>query len=211
MTLPTNLTARIALRTTQTINSIAAEFPATTQVTYLGSTNVGKNGTYQLYQVQFSKLGENELTIQYGAGKTTYLEFFVTEPVETLIKKRASFLVNTVQINDASKWYNSLYADLNLNDGVRVTPDNHDTLGNYFQVYEIASDDAGESRPAFMAEKLAAYPVQSEVTSLDNYIQHFVWGGLQREQRMNLLICDLRSSRLAHLPHQQYRQLRPRL
>ncbi len=180
MTLPTNLTARIALRTTQTINGIDAEFPGATPITSLGSTNVG-SATYQLYQVQFSQLGENQLTIRYGAGKTTYLEFFVTEPVETLIKKRASFLVNTIQINDASKWYNRLYADLNMNDGVRVTPDNHDTLGNAFQVYEIASDDAGESRPAFMAEKLAVYPVQSEVTSLDNYITNFVWGGLQRK------------------------------
>jgi hypothetical protein len=53
-------------------------------------------------------------------------------------------------------------------------------------VYEIASDDAGESRPAYMGEKEAVYPVQSEVTALDNYIQNFVWnagqptGGLQR-------------------------------
>jgi hypothetical protein len=31
-----------------------------------------------------------------------------------------------------------------------------------------------------MGEKLAVYPVQSEVTSLDNYITNFVWGGLQR-------------------------------
>ena len=31
-----------------------------------------------------------------------------------------------------------------------------------------------------MGEKLAAFPLQSEVTALDNYIQYFVWGGLQR-------------------------------
>jgi len=46
--------------------------------------------------------------------------------------------------------------------------------------YEVASDDAGLSRPAYMAVKNAARPVQTEVTSLDNYIQKFVWGGLQR-------------------------------
>ena len=148
-------------------------------VQYLGATNVGASGVYQLYGVQFSQLGENELTIQYGNGRSMYLEFFVTEPIETLIKKRAAFLVSH-QIADASKWYNSLYCDLNMNDGVQVTPDTHDTLGNSFQVYEIASDDAGESRPAFMAEKEAVYPVQSEVASLDAYIQNFVWGGLQR-------------------------------
>ena len=179
MTLPTNLFAQVALRTTQTVSSVTAEFPAQTQIQFLGTTNVGSGGSYQIYQVQFSRLGENELTIQYGNGRSTYLEFFVTEPLETLINKRAAFLVSK-QINDASKWYNGLFCDWNMNDQVLITPDNHDTLDSSFQVYEIASDDAGESRPAFMAEKEAVFPLQSEVTALDNYIQHFVWGGLQR-------------------------------
>jgi hypothetical protein len=179
MTLPTNLFAQIALRTTQAVSSVAAEFPAQTQIQFLGTTNVGTAGTYQLYQVQFSRLGENELTIQYGNGRSMYLEFFVTEPLETLIQKRAAFLVGK-QINDGTKWYNGLFCDWNMNDQVLITPDNHDTLDSSFQVYEIASDDAGESRPAYMAEKEAAFPVQSEVTALDNYIQYFVWGGLQR-------------------------------
>jgi Family of unknown function (DUF5695) len=185
MTLPTNLFAQIALRTTQTITSVAAEFPSLTQITHLGATNVGTNGTYQLYQVQFSQLGENQLTITYGSNRTTFLEFFVTEPIETLIKKRAAYLVSH-QTNDLSLWYNGLYCDENMNDAQLITPDNHDTLGNSFQVYEIASDDAGESRPAYMGAKEAVFPVQSEVTSLDNYINYFVWntpsatGGLQR-------------------------------
>jgi Family of unknown function (DUF5695) len=180
MTLPTNLFARIALNTTQAVNSVQAEFPGATQIQYLGVTN----GTYQMYQVQFSQLGENKVTVQYGSGKNLYLEFFVTEPIETLIKKRASFLVSK-QINDASKWYNGLFCDWNMNDQVLITPDNHDTVTG-FVVYEIASDDAGESRPAYMGEKEAVFPAQSEVTALDNYIRYFVWntgqptGGLQR-------------------------------
>jgi hypothetical protein len=173
MTVPTNLFAQIALNTTQTINSVTAEFPSQTQITSLGN-----NGPYQLYQVQFSQLGENELTIQYGNGQTMYLEFFVTEPIETLISKRAAYLVNTQIIT--TNWYTGLFCDVNMNDGALLTPDNHDTLGSSFQVYEIASDDAGESRPAYMAAKEAVFPVQSEVSALDYYIQNFVWGGLQR-------------------------------
>jgi hypothetical protein len=180
MTMPTNLFALVALNTTQLLASVQAEFPGSTQVQYLGVTN----GTYQIYRVQFSQLGENELTIQFGNGKYMYLEFFVTEPIETLIQKRAAFLTGK-QIADATKWYNGLYAEWNMNDQVLVTPDNHDTITG-FVVYEIASDDAGESRPAFMAAKEAVFPLQSEVTGLDNYIQYFVWnnpqptGGLQR-------------------------------
>ena len=177
MTVPTNLFAQIALQTTQTISSVTSEFPAQTQVQFLGTTNVSTN-SYQLYQVQFARLGENKLTINYGSSRTMYLEFFVTEPIETLVKKRAAYLVNTQIITN--KWYSGLFCDVNMNDGQLITPDNHDTLGNSFQVYEIASDDAGESRPAYLAEKEAVFPVQSEVTALDYYISNFVWGGLQR-------------------------------
>jgi hypothetical protein len=173
MTVPTNLFAEIALNTTQQITAVTAEFPGATQIQSLGNI-----GNHQLYRIQFSQLGENELTIQYGIGQTMYLEFFVTEPLETLIKKRAAYLVGTQVITN--KWYSGLFCDVNMNDGVLVTPDNHDTLGNSFQVYEIASDDAGESRPAYLAEKEAVFPVQSEVSALDYYITNFVWGGLQR-------------------------------
>jgi len=177
MTVPTNLFAQIALQSTQTISSVTAEFPTQTQLQFLGTTNVSAN-TYQLYQIQFARLGENKLTITYGNSRTMYLEFFVTEPVETLIKKRAAYLVKNQIITN--QWYTGLFCDVNMNDGQFITPDNHDTLGNSFQVYEIASDDAGESRPAYLAEKEAVFPVQSEVMALDFYISNFVWGGLQR-------------------------------
>jgi hypothetical protein len=49
MTVPTNLFAQIALRTTQTVSSVTSEFPAQTQLQFLGTTNVNAN-TYQLYQ-----------------------------------------------------------------------------------------------------------------------------------------------------------------
>ena len=38
----------------------------------------------------------------------------------------------------------------------------------------------GLSKPAYLASKNAERPVQSEVSALDYYIEHFVWGGLQR-------------------------------
>jgi hypothetical protein len=180
MTVPTNLFAEIALNTTQQINFIAAEFPAATQLQYLGS-----NGTYQLYKVQFSQLGENMLTINYGVNQTMYLEFCVTEPIETLFKKRAAFLVSHQQWAGIAQWYNGLFADWNENDQVQNSPDNYDTISG-FVIYEVASDDAGESRPAYMGEKESVYPVQGEVSALDLYITNFVWppgatGGLQRK------------------------------
>ena len=180
MTLPTNLFAEIALDTTQQITSITAEFPEATQLQAIGA-----NGTYQLYSVQFSQLGENMLTIHYGVNQTMYLEFFVTEPIETLFKKRASFLVSHQQWAGITNWFDGLFADWNENDQVQNSPINYDTISG-FVIYEVASDDAGESRPAYMGEKESVYPVQSEVSALDLYLTNFVWppgptGGLQRK------------------------------
>jgi hypothetical protein len=180
MTLPTNLFAEIALNTTQQITSITAEFPQETQL-----QSIGTNGAYQLYKAQFSQLGENMLTINYGAGQTMYLEFCVTEPIETLFKKRAAFLASHQQWEGITNWFDGLFADWNENDQVQNSPINYDTISG-FVIYEVASDDAGESRPAYMGEKESVYPVQSEVSALDLYITNFVWppgptGGLQRK------------------------------
>ncbi len=180
MTLPTNLFALIALNTTQQITSITAEFPDATQL-----QSAGANGPYQLYKVQFSQLGENMLTINYGIGQTMYLEFCVTESIETLFKKRASFLVSHQQWAGVTNWFDGLFADWNENDQVQNSPINYDTISG-FVIYEVASDDAGESRPAYMGEKESVYPVQSEVSALDLYITNFVWppgptGGMQRK------------------------------
>jgi hypothetical protein len=180
MTVPTDLFAEIALDTTQQINSITPEFPGATQI-----QSLGPNGTYQLYKVQFSQLGENMLTINYGLDQTMYLEFFVTEPIETLFKKRSAFLVSHQQWADVPYWYKGLFADWNENDQVQNSPSNYDTISG-FVIYEVASDDAGESRPAYMGEKESVYPVQSEVSALDLYITNFDWlpgatGGIQRK------------------------------
>ena len=38
------------------------------------------------------------------------LEWFVTEPLETLIKKRAAFIVRNQQHRDPDKWYDGLFS-----------------------------------------------------------------------------------------------------
>ena len=102
MTVPSDLSAQFSLRTKATIESITPEFPGQTTIASSGPPDgptAGRADT-RLYTVSFRKLGENMLTITHDGGRKTYLEFFVTEPMETLIKKRASFLVNRQQIKD---------------------------------------------------------------------------------------------------------------
>jgi hypothetical protein len=90
MTIPDDLTAKFSLHTKATIESIEAEFPAQTGITKVGEPQPGVH----VYEVAFKQLGENMLTIHHDGGRKTYLEYFVTEPIETLIRKRAAFIVN---------------------------------------------------------------------------------------------------------------------
>ena len=84
------------MRTRNSIRKIEAEYPGQTTV----RAEKGKGKDLHIYSVKFSKLGENMLKVQYGDGQYLALDFFVTEPLETLIKKRASFLVTHEQWND---------------------------------------------------------------------------------------------------------------
>ena len=93
-----------------------------------------------LYTVKFSRLGENMLTVKYGDGRWATLEFFVTEPLETVIKKRAAFLVNRHQHTDPSKWYAGMFSDWDQKNEIRRSPEDRDGLSAWLT---DANDDAG--------------------------------------------------------------------
>src|SRR5262245_44157429 len=120
MTVPENLTARFSLHTKAKIESITPEFPSQTTIRRIGDPQTGTH----VYEVAFRKLGENMLTIRHDGGRKTYLEFFATEPLETLIKKRAAFLVDRQQIRDTTKWWNGVYGIYDMK--AKVTGTTHD-------------------------------------------------------------------------------------
>jgi hypothetical protein len=173
MTVPADLSTCIAIRSQEPIKSIVAEHPEQTTIESLGERKGRK-----LYRVKFKRLGENLLTVNHGAGRTTRLEFFAAQPLETLVHKRALFIAKH-QIRDASKWYTGLLAEWNMDSQVQLSPDNYDRIKGW-RIYEVTCDDPGLSKPAYLASKNAEFPDQAEVEALDYYIEHFVWGGLQR-------------------------------
>jgi hypothetical protein len=139
---------------------------------------IGSEG--KRYELKFHKLGENTIHIQYDNGKYMNVEFFVTEAIHTMIKKRGSFIASK-QYRDESLWYNGLLAEWNNDTKVMLGPDNYDKIKGW-RIYEVTCDDPGLSKPAFLSTKLAEYPVQEEIDALDYYIENFVWGGLQRTE-----------------------------
>jgi len=180
MSVPSDLSARFALHTRAEIQGIEAEFPEQTSVEYLGEPEAG----FHLYEVTFRRLGENLLTIRHDGGRETYLEFFSTEPLETLIKKRASFLVEEQQIRDPSKWWDGVFGPYDAIAEVTRTIEDPDIFLERM-VYVLTCDDPGLSKAPFLASKNVIYPNQTEIQALEYYLEHFVWGGLQRTDTEN--------------------------
>ncbi len=175
MTVPDDLTTEFSLHTKARIESVAPEFPAQTTITSKGEPQAD----IRVYEVAFHRLGENKLTIKHDSGRETDLEFFVTEPLETLIKKRAAFLVDRQQIKDPSKWWNGVYGPYDMKAKVTRTIDDPDIFLDRM-VYALTCDDPGLSKAPYLAEKNATFPNAGQIASLEYYIEHFVWGGLQR-------------------------------
>lgn len=176
MVIPTDLPAMISLRTRNTITTIEAEHPASTRIDFVGS----KDGGTQIYKVQFSRLGENILRVRYGNNQWSTLEFFVTEPLETVIQKRAAFLVSHHQHTDPSKWYLGVYSDWDQKNEILRSPEDRDGLSAWLT---DANDDAGNARPAFIASKNVFFPRQEEIASLELYISKYLWGGMQMTEK----------------------------
>ena len=176
MTVPSDLSTCIALRSRDRIESVVAEHPDQTTIESLGE----RNGRV-FYRVKFNRLGENLLTLNQSGGRATRLEFFSAEPMETLIHKRAAFITKN-QIRDTSKWYNGLLAEWAMDTHVQLSPDNYDRIKGW-RIYEVTCDDPGLSKPAYLSSKNAEFPTPAEVEALDYYIEHFVWGGLQRTDK----------------------------
>lgn len=175
MTVPSDLTTKFSLHTKARIESVTAEFPAETMIAPLS-----QSGETRIYEATFKKLGENMLTITHDGGRKTYLEFFVTEPMETLIHKRAAFIVNKQQIKDPSKWWNGVYGIYNMKTGKVPTGDDPDIFLDRM-VYALTCDDPGLSKAPYIAAKNVSFPDKKEIESLEYYIKNFVWGGLQRK------------------------------
>lgn len=175
MTVPEDLDATFSLHTQATIETIVAEYGADTTITPLGTPKPD----HYLYRVRFRKLGENRLTIIHDGRRQTHLEFFVTEPIETLVKKRARFLVTRQQHRSPDKWYDGLFSVYDMRAKTLRSPDDTDGF-DYWWGYVVAADDPVLGKAPFLASKNLRFPDRDEIAAVEYYLQRFVWGKLQR-------------------------------
>lgn len=178
MTVPEDLSARFSLHTRSRIEAIEAEFAHETRLVNLGEKIPG----YHLYEVEFKRLGENRLTIRHDGTRQTYLEFFVTEPLETLIKKRSWFITHRQQHRDPSKWYDGLFSVYDMKNKLLRGPDDTDGFDGWWG-YVLAADDPALCKAPFVASKNVHFPVREEIAAVEYYLERFVWGKLQRTDK----------------------------
>ena len=89
MVLPENMDMLLKLETKNNIDNI--DIPG-----YFETVNIGDNK----YKFRFKDTGIKKVTIRYDKNKWTNLIFFVTDKIDTLIKKRAGFIVKNQQYNN---------------------------------------------------------------------------------------------------------------
>lgn len=171
---PTDQTVRMAVRSLSKINSVSAEYPSETTIKYVGR---GAKG-YDLYDIKFSRLGENLVTVNYGDNQETVAEFFCSEPVETLLKKRSAFLTKSQQHKAPGEWWDGLYSLYDMKFSKLRGPEDSDGYDGWWG-YMLACDDPILGKAPFIAAKNAVYPDSAEIASLNYHIEHYVWGGLQ--------------------------------
>lgn len=176
MVVSTEMDVRCALRSKDKINSVEIEFPEETSV-----RRTGRSKDKYIYDLRFSRLGENMMTVNYGNGKKAYLNFYVTEPLEDVIKKRAKFIATHQQHRDTTKWYDGLYSIWDMKNRVLLSPD---SIGELPYPYMVGgSDDPTNCKPLYLSEKNVAFPDSAEIASLEYYEKNFVWGKLQRTDK----------------------------
>ena len=172
MVVPTDLDAQFALRTQNHIQKIEPEYPDHTHIQFIEK----QEGQRHLYRVRFSRLGENYLKVRYGQDQYMLLEFFVTEPMNTLIEKRAEFLVDKQQHRDPSRWWNGLFSQWDMEDSMLLSPVKKDGLADRI----VANGDPILGKAAYLARKNFHDPDSRQIEALEYHINHYIWGKMQR-------------------------------
>lgn len=177
MIVPTDQTAKFSLRTTKPVSSIIAQYPSQTTITPLGTAPAG----HRLYSLTLSRLGQNDITVNYGNGEKTVLQFYAIEPVANALQRHATFMVNNQQWNVPGDIRDKVFDDWMMQSNSRR---------NVFNGYWGWGDDWGLTHGQFLAEKNVQKPVATEIEAVDKYLETAIWTNLMNGHHEDYLIHD---------------------
>ncbi|MFC5468014.1 DUF5695 domain-containing protein [Cohnella suwonensis] len=177
MIVPTNQTAKFDLHTSKAITSVVAQYPSETTIASLGTTGTD----HKLYSLTMSRLGPNNVTVTYGNGEKTVLQFYAIEPIDAALQRHATFMVNNQQWNVPGNIKDKVFDDWMMQNNAKR---------NNFAGYWGWGDDWGYTHAQFLAEKNVQTPVATEVTALDDYLTVAIWNNLMATNHSDYLIYD---------------------
>jgi len=163
----------VDLRTSKAIGTIEFQNPSTSTSKFVNTVATD----HKVYEFGFSKLGENIVTVNYGAGEKIALQFWVIEPPGDAVQRHATFMVDKTQIQSPGAFNDKIFDDWMMDTRSRR---NAFTGHAGFTYWMGWGDDWGYTHGQFLAEKNAMMPVASEIKALDDYLEVAVWGSIMK-------------------------------
>jgi len=160
MIFPLNMTAKVDIRTIHPVHSVTVSDPDAV------IRKLSEKDGHHLYELTFKKLGRIDVTIVYGGTKRGVLQFWTEEPLDKAIQRRADFLMENCRITDPDDPHCFSFLEW---DNVRNVPKeggNRCSNNDFEQMYD---------GPGFIAEKQVYFPLQREISAMDDYLLNLVW------------------------------------
>ena len=177
MIFATNMKAKIDLHTFKNVTSVTAQYPSETTITFLNTAPADHN----IYELTLGHLGQNDLTVQYGNGEKTVLQFYAIEPIDAALQRHSTFMVEKTQYNDPGTIRDKVFDDWMMQ---------NKTTRNRFNGYWGWGDDWGLTHGQFLAKKNAQVPIASEVKAVDDYLETAIWANLMNGHHEDYLVPD---------------------
>ena len=162
MILPKNVAAEVDLHTKKEIDSITAS----DKTAKIAENKEKSDGDHKIYTISFEKLGRNDITITYDGDKKSVLQFWIEEPIKDALQRRTDYLMDELRITDPSDPHYNSFLEIDNITGEKKPGGNGCNNNDYEQMYD---------GPAFIAEKNVYYPVQEEISAVDDYLIDLVW------------------------------------
>lgn len=179
MVVPNDQNATLAVRAKDGIKEVIGEESKNVKITKKGE----KNG-YQIYELNFAKLGVNNVTVNYGNEKKSVLQYYSTKPIEELIEANTEFIVDNQQAKDTNRGYDGAFLQWDMDQKKVVTRQDYSKNITSWLVNWLTggSDDLGLSPATFISEKNVVEPNQVQIDAIDYYLENFIWGYMQTQK-----------------------------
>lgn len=149
-------------------------------VKILGKRYVSKQKSY-LLELQLTSLGPNTLKVINESGASAYVQFFVTDSFDELIKKRSKFILNNQVYKDEEHALNGgilPYSDRSLVYG-SIQAVQPGIFAKEDSIWGNGSYEGGITDALFVAEKNVLFPDKDEIDALEEYVDSFLRRYLQ--------------------------------